>query len=202
MILGIDFDNTLVSYEGMFHAEAVRQGLLPPNSPSHKNGVRDALRRQGREEAFTRLQGLIYGPRLHTAMPHAGARECVARLLEQGVRIFIVSHKSCTPHAGPPHDLHTAASQWLEAQGFVGPGMLLPDQVFFEPTRAEKLQRIASLGCTHFVDDLPECLADAAFPPATERLLFDPQGEHAGSPYARFASWTLLQQWLLGALHA
>ena len=35
---------------------------------------------------------------------------------------------------------------------------------FSSSTLAEKLQRIAQQGCTHFLDDLPELLAEPGFP--------------------------------------
>jgi hypothetical protein len=44
--------------------------------------------------------------------------------------------------------------------------------VFFESTRAEKLSRIAELGCDWFIDDLAEVFSDPAFPPGVRRILF------------------------------
>jgi len=50
--------------------------------------------------------------------------------------------------------------------------------VFLEETRDRKLARIAALGCTHFIDDLPEVLGAAGFPAAVDRILFDPLALH------------------------
>jgi hypothetical protein len=44
--------------------------------------------------------------------------------------------------------------------------------VLFESTRAEKIERIARLGCTHFIDDLPEVLDDPNIPPGVAKVLF------------------------------
>ena len=57
-------------------------------------------------------------------------------------------------------NLRQAALGWMTAQGFFGTsGFAVPaENVFFESTRAEKLARIAALGCTHFIDDLEEVL--------------------------------------------
>jgi hypothetical protein len=50
--------------------------------------------------------------------------------------------------------------------------------VFFEETKEGKLARIAAVGCTTFVDDLPELLGDPRFPAGVRRILFDPARLH------------------------
>lgn len=179
MIVGIDFDNTLACYDGLFHAEAVARGLLPATAPSDKQSVRDMLRAQGREEEWTMLQGHVYGPGLAKAAPYPGARECIAQLLALGAQVYIISHKTPTPYLGPPHNLHAAARQWLWQTGFHAPNLLPEANVFLEPSMAQKCERIATLGCTHFIDDLPEFLADARFPAGIRRILFAPHGNPA-----------------------
>ncbi len=202
MIVGIDFDNTLACYDGLFHAEAVARGLIPPATPTHKLAVRDRLRAQGMEDAWTELQGHVYGPGLAAARPYPGAHECIAALVRADVRIHIVSHKTPYPYLGPRHDLHEAARAWLRQQGFHTPGMLDPADVHLEPTKNGKLARIATLGCTHFVDDLPEFLADPLFPEGSRRILFTPEqearpGNDADAPIP-FRSWTDIMAHLLG----
>ena len=64
MILGVDFDNTLVCYDGLFHAAAVAGGLMPLDAPCDKRGVRQWFIERDREKDFTLLQGEVYGPGL------------------------------------------------------------------------------------------------------------------------------------------
>ena len=45
MRIGIDFDNTIVDYEGAFHAAAMERGLITADLPKTKNSVRDFLNR-------------------------------------------------------------------------------------------------------------------------------------------------------------
>ena len=71
----------------------------------------------------------------------------------------------------------------MTSQGFFGSGGLgfSEDQVFFEGTRDAKIERIRTLGCTHFIDDLEEVFLEASFPPDVEKFLFDswpPLHEH------------------------
>ena len=72
MRIGIDFDNTIVCYDEIFHRLAVERGLIGPDAPRGKSMVRDALRRSGREAEWTRLQGEAYGPRIGEAEVEVG----------------------------------------------------------------------------------------------------------------------------------
>ena len=155
MRIGVDFDNTIICYDGVFHAVAVEQGIVPENVGRTKTEVRDWLRSAGREEAWTELQGLVYGACLSRCRPYADAFSFLAGCLRSNVPVFVVSHKTLYPYLGPRLDLHRAARDWIDAMGLHGTGLAKAD-VYFELTKADKLARIASLGCTHFIDDLPE----------------------------------------------
>ena len=48
--IGIDFDNTIVCYDDVFHEVAREQGLIPNDLPANKGAVRDHLRAIGRED--------------------------------------------------------------------------------------------------------------------------------------------------------
>jgi hypothetical protein len=201
MKLGIDFDNTIVSYDSVFHRVALEQGLIAPDVPATKAAVRQALRDQGCEENWIEMQGYVYGARMLDAEPFPGVLEFFRRALADGRDIAIISHKTRHPYRGPSYDLHQAAHGWLEQQGFYDPARigLGRDRVYFELTKSAKLDRIAQFGCTHFIDDLPEILDDPGFPRPVVRLLFDPAG-HCGhkSDVARFATWNELEQELSG----
>lgn len=192
MRLGVDFDNTIVCYDRVFHQVAAAEGMIPPHAPEGKEQVRDYLRSQGKEEDWIILQGLVYGARLHQAPPFPGVREFFRRAVKRGVEVFIVSHKTRAPFRGPAYDLHQAALDWLDRMGFFDPAGvgLQRERVFLELTKQEKLARIAQLECTHFVDDLPEFLAEPGFPAATFPLLFAPKGRAKGeNRFTRLESW-------------
>ena len=193
MILGVDLDNTLCCYDGLFHAAALEQGLLGDETPPDKTAVRDALRAQGREAEWTQLQGCVYGPGMARAMPYPGAAGCLQRLINQGVRVYIVSHRTRRPHLGPHYDLHAAALDWLRRQGFLGQDLLAREAIFLEESVEAKVARIAGLGCSHFVDDLPQILEHPGFPRQVRGVLFGgaPQKEHA-----QVGSWSELDLFL------
>jgi hypothetical protein len=175
--IGVDFDNTLVCYDRVFHAAALELGLISRQIPESKNHVRDALRRTGKEECWTELQGLVYGMRMKEATPFPGVLDFFAFCREHHIPVFIISHKTHHPIRGPKYDLHLAAMSWLESHGFFDPQRLGLDlgAVLFQQTRQGKLTQIDEAGCSHFIDDLPEFLSEPAFPQTVHRILFDPE---------------------------
>jgi len=190
MRLGFDFDNTLISYDQLFHRVALDKSLILAEIPKQKNAVRDSMRERGIEEEWTRLQGEVYGSRILDGEPYPGMLATLRQLADKNIPMSIVSHKTRFPYLGEPWDLHAAARGWLQKQGFLDAKGLAwsEDQIFFEPTKQEKIARILSLGCTHYVDDLPEILA--MLPTHVERILFAPNQYVQGQPdWKRMSSW-------------
>ena len=190
---GLDFDNTLIRYDGLFHALAVEQKLISPELKADKTVIRDHLRAKGRDEDFTLLQGEVYGSRIRGAEAAPGMLSALISLQALGVELVIVSHKTATPFKGPAYDLHAAARDWLNLQGFFSPEGLgwSQEQVFFEPTKERKAQRIIDLGCTHYVDDLPEILA--MLPETIKRILYSPSGESTWEGGPVMQAWAELE---------
>lgn len=198
-VLGIDFDNTLVSYDGVFHRVASDQGLITPDVGRGKDDVRGYLRKLDREDDWTALQGEVYGARMHLASLYDGAAEAIRKLKAGGARIRIISHKTRFPFKGPRYDLHEAARGFLASRGIAGAAgaLLAPSSVFLELTIEDKLKRIGSEGCAVFIDDLPEILNHPQFPRHVRPVLFDPTDNHAvESRLDRVRSWRDVEQLL------
>lgn len=198
MRIGLDFDNTLVCYDALFRRLAAERNLFPEGVPGDKTSIRDHLRRTGREADWTAMQGEAYGTRIGEAVLFAGAAEFIAEASGAGNEVFVVSHKTRQPFAGPACDLHGAARAWLREQGVAGEGCPIGGEaVYLELTPDAKRERIAALGCDVFVDDLPEFLAADGFAPGVRRILFDPAGVNRGNPLERVESWSQLRTLLL-----
>ncbi len=196
--LGIDFDNTIVCYDGVFHRVALEQGLIPPGVERNKVAVRDWLRRVGKEDAWTQMQGYVYGARMGDAEMYPGVREFLAAARNAGLPMSIVSHKTRHPFLGERYDLHAAATAWVDEflRDDAGP-FVAADRIYFETTKDAKWSRIAATGATHFIDDLPEILLADAFPAGVQRILFDPDAHHGsiGADVRSLQSWSELQIW-------
>ena len=158
--LGLDFDNTLTNYDLLFFTLALEKKLVPKTLAKSKLAVRDFLRASKKEREFTLLQGEVYGKRIFEAKQSEGMFKALKKLKKDGINFYIVSHKSKKPYLGPKYDLHDSAMKWLERNNFFSADGLRmsKDNVYFELTKESKINRIEILGCTHYVDDLPEIL--------------------------------------------
>jgi hypothetical protein len=201
MRIGIDFDNTIACYDGVFHKAALAKGLIPRDLGASKNAVRDHLNGTGRKDAFTELQGYVYGARMDLVAPYPGIHAFVDAARKGGHEVFIVSHKTKTPILGPAYDMHDAARGFLTAQSLSGEGRIPDGNIFFEVTKEAKVSRAATLACDVFIDDLPEILGMAGFPSLARRILFDPERNPAfdSLPYERRHDWTDVRIAVLGA---
>lgn len=192
MLVGLDFDNTIVCYDRLFHQLAVERSLIPFTLPATKQAVRDHLRQRGLEDVWTELQGIAYGPRMVDAELFPGFREFLRCCKRSGREVVIVSHKTRWPFRGEAHDLHAAAHAFLRTSGLYDTARmgLSPNRVFLELTLADKLRRVGTLGCSLFIDDLPEVLAEPTFPDEVEKVLIDFADVHPPSTaYKRLTSW-------------
>ena len=196
MRIGIDFDNTIACYDGVFHAAALERGLITADLGRDKNSVRDHLNGSGRKDDFTELQGYVYGARMDLVSPYPGFAEFITAARKAGHDLFIVSHKTRHPILGPKHDMHAAARGFLTDRRLMGEGpeQIDPAKVFFELTKDEKVARARKLACEAFIDDLPEILAMGGFPEGMRKILFDPENQFAGATvdraqFDRHASW-------------
>src|ERR1700754_5125172 len=143
MRIGIDFDNTIACYDGVFHAAALERGLIPADLGRDKNSVRDHLNGSGRKDDFTELQGYVYGARMDLVSPYPGFADFVAAARKAGHDLFIVRHKTRHPILGPQHAMHAAARGFLTDRGLMGAGatQIASDRLFFELTKEEKVAR-------------------------------------------------------------
>jgi len=174
--IGVDFDNTAVSYDAVLYREARAQGFVPQDVIVSKRTIRDAIRQRpdGKRE-WQRLQALIYGPKIGEGALIPGVRGFFQSCRRRRIPISIVSHK--TEYAGGDSasvNLRQAALRWMQQQRFFEPdGLgLSADDVYFESTRQEKVARIAALGCTHFIDDLEETFLEPGFPAHVHKILY------------------------------
>lgn len=191
MHIGLDFDNTIVSYDALFHKVALEGGWITAEVPVSKVSVRDHLRAAGRESIWTEMQGYVYGARMDEAAAYPGVQDFLVWTREHGIPVSIVSHKTRHPFLGTQYDLHAAARHWisLHLTDANGP-LVVADRVYFELTKESKVQHIASIGCTVYVDDLPEILLAPGFPASAEKILFDPDHHHEAQTLPRSAHWS------------
>ncbi len=189
--IGLDLDNTLISYDQLFHQVALERGLIPRGFTGTKRDIRDNIRllRDG-EMQWQRLQAEVYGPAISGAVAAEGALDFIQMASRSGAALSIVSHKTAVSNLGSEEvNLRDAARGWLHTSGMLGAHGVPEEHLYFESTRAEKIARIIQLGCTHFIDDLEEVFNDPAFPANVERMLLSAAVSVPVGPYRAYASF-------------
>jgi hypothetical protein len=195
MRIGIDFDNTIICYDQVFCDLAKSWQLIDENYQGSKRELRDAIRMLPEGDLiWQRLQGKAYGEQIKNAEIFSGFKEFIAACnADPTIEIFIVSHKTEWGHFDEKRvSLRDAARQWLRDQGFFNQQIpFIPEQnVFFETTREDKIDRIKALRCTHFIDDLVEVLDSTLFPKEVERFLFQPEkNEPSQTSLKHYSNW-------------
>lgn len=189
--IGIDLDNTIIGYDRLFHEMALTHGLIPTTFVGSKREIRDHIRKMPEGDfGWQRLQAIVYGPAIGGATPADGALEFIRHARKHGAELTIVSHKTAWANMGTTSvNLRDAAREWLRGNGFVGDDSVPEGNLYFETTRSEKIARIRSLRCTHFIDDLEEVFNDESFPVGVERMLLAGASTVPAGPYTTFTSF-------------
>ena len=96
MNIGIDFDNTIASYDKLFHEVALDENYIDKSwDGSGKTKLRNYLRSQpDGEKTWMKLQGLVYGKYMHGAKMMPGVANFFLSCKVRNYRILIVSHKT------------------------------------------------------------------------------------------------------------
>lgn len=197
MNIGLDFDNTIVSYDTLFHKIALERKLISCEIPVNKVAIRDHLRASGQEAIWTEMQGYVYGARLDEATSYSGVLDFLKWARNFGHVVYIISHKTRHPFLGPKYDLHEAAYSWVSRHlnDEVGP-LIDKERAFFELSKEEKICRVVKLDCDVFLDDLPEILLAKGFPSNVRKILFDPENNYSAQSYPSLelvSSWVQFQ---------
>lgn len=195
--IGIDFDNTIISYDKVFHKYATKLGLIGPEVERNKQAIRDAIRRlPNGNDQWTELQGLVYGKHVDEADIAPGFDEFIDWCRTRGIKLSIISHKTIYPAMGPQYNLHTAAQKWLEDNDLYERTGIAKDDVIFEEKLQSKLSQIGARGCTHFIDDLPEVLLHSDFPAQVKKILYSQEKRVDGNLLC-FRSWHEIKNYFL-----
>jgi hypothetical protein len=175
MIIGIDFDNTIADYTGVFYNVALALGWLPEHIGQSKNEVKSHFIEQNNEPKWTELQGIVYGKEINKARPYTNCLQVIQSLVNAGHEIHIISHKTLHPIIGEKVNFHTAALNWLEINGLSGSenSPVLTKNIHFNETLQQKIDKIKLLECDVFIDDLIKVINHDYFPKSTKGILFN-----------------------------
>jgi hypothetical protein len=167
-------DNTLIDYSNAVQEYCLNEGL---NECKTLDSLRTLLRRSDTSGRLWQLaQGWLYTDGLSYARAGQGAVELCEFLKNSNMELIIVSHKTThTPDFCGQKPLREIATKWINsselADYFLG-----NEQIYYEATRASKVERIQKLEFNYFVDDLIEVFQEPAYPKAVTSFLLSETG--------------------------
>ena len=190
MIIGIDLDNTIIDYRDSFWLTAISTGIISEDdkkdfsfkkdiSPS-KAQIKHYLKSNKNSDfMWESLQGQVYGKYMHNAKIFPGFANFLLHCKTRGVKVFIVSHKTKFGHNDSSRTpLRETALNFLRKNNFLSNDYgINENNIFFFNTRKAKVNKIANLNCTYFIDDLPQVFEEINFPQKTTKILFEPESE-------------------------
>ncbi len=185
LIIGIDFDNTIITYDKLLHKLAIKKQLIEPVTSQIKKKIRDKIRLlPDGENKWQKLQIDAYGIHIKEAELSNGIDEFFNICKEREIKTYMVSHKTQYPNLNYLKvDLRKAALDWMSKHAFFDKNgfYFKESDVFFESTRKDKIARIKQLKCTHFIDDLEETFFEETFPKDIKRILYSPHEQNFNS---------------------
>ena len=174
MRIGIDIDNTIICYDHVFAAVANSRGFCVQSSAS-KTEVKKWFHERDMHQAFTHLQGEVYGKFIDLANLFDGVLAFIEFAKKSGCHLFLVSHKTRYPLVGEKVDLHKSARNFLIDKNVISKSGVVgvpPNNVFFESSLDRKINRISTLNLDFFIDDLLQVFEHLNFPKTTNFVHF------------------------------
>ncbi len=206
--IGVDFDNTIACYDVVFLKVTQDMGYLLDHSCLTKSQVKQSILELSEGDLlWQKIQGQVYGKYMHQATVYPGFIEFLWLSKLRGDEVCIVSHKSEYGHFDESKTkLRKAAKAWIKEnliKATFSQAFSEANQIHFESTREDKVNRINQIGCDVFIDDLQEVFDEDDFPEKTEKILFsvDIPPQKPTSP-KRFDTWRKIKKYIYDEVEA
>ena len=185
MIIGLDFDNTIISYQKIFYKLALKKKIIPKNISKEKNSVKKYLLAKNLENEWTQIQGEAYGSEIVYAKPYPGLIEFLKYIKKNKFKVYIVSHKTIYPYKGEKINLRNSAFEWIKQYDII---KYIPKRnIYFENSINSKVRKIKQLKCDLFIDDLPSVLE--LLSKKIIKVLFDPNSNNVLNHNHTYKNW-------------
>lgn len=187
MIVGFDFDNTIVNYDNVFFKIALKKKFISKNVLKNKSAIKEYFLKRGKIKNWKILQSEVYSKQVFQAKPYKGFLKILKILLYKKIDVKIISHKTLYPYYGEKINLHSLSKKWIKKN--IKTKLRKKIKVYFEKTETKKILRIKKTKCDFFVDDLESILRQ--LPSKTKKILFSPKNKlkKSNTKFIVISSW-------------
>lgn len=198
--IGIDLDNTIISYDKAFQVGALSKGLIDKSCKLHKKALRDLIRGlPDGEIEWQKLQGYVYGEGINEADLFPGVYRFLWRCKQRKIDVEIVSHKTKFGHFDKNKiSLRDSATNFLKNQGLLDNKNPLIKKVSYKSTRKEKIDYIKENNFELFIDDLEEIVFSEELKNQKGILFSHDNLSNTSSNVSISKSWEDISQKILG----
>ena len=203
MKIGIDLDNTIISYDDAFLNVAKRRDLIDHDFQGSKSEVKQEIKQQkDGEKIWQKLQGQVYGKYIDQANIFPGFKRFHWRCSNQQIPVTIISHKTEYGHYDEEKiSLRMSALSFLEQEGIVNKDKnIFIQNLFFTTTREEKIKTIKHNNFDWFIDDLQEVIFDENLRDLPNKILFSKKTIEQRVGVKFCSSWNEIEYEILGPI--
>ena len=154
MRVGIDLDNTIINYSKVF-LKICNKYNLKINKENPKVKLKTYLRKNISERKWTETQGKVYGKEILNANIFQNFNSFIRFAKKNNIDITIISHKSKYPILGKKINLHLKALQFFKK---INLKLIKNQNIYFENSLKNKIEKIRECECDYFIDDLLDVL--------------------------------------------
>ncbi len=190
MKIGIDLDNTIISYDKVFKIAAKSFDLISDDWSGNKEKLKSCIRQlPDGEKRWQKLQGYVYSEAIENADAFPGVIRFLWRAKNKGHHVFIISHKTEVAHHDSKINLRNPALRWLKEQQLLPESNLgLIKEILFLSTQKEKIKKINELNLDVMIDDLIEIV---------EHPLLDNNIDTIHFGESVYSTWPSIENYLL-----
>jgi hypothetical protein len=190
----IDLDNTVAIYDDIIKKICNDKHIKLPSGYNTKSSISSYLKRNGMNHIWTEFQGLCYGPMMQHAKVADAFIEYAAFAKGLGYSLILVSHKTQFPASGLNFDLRQAAKNWID----LNLGSVF-DEIFFENTFDNKIEKIHSINPDFLIDDLQAVLLKANLGKEKSFLINNVDAPIQSESFVNVGSWrNILETFMFG----
>ena len=200
--IGIDLDNTIISYDKAFQLGAIYSGLVDKSCKLNKKDLRDLIRkRPDGETAWQMLQSYVYGEGINEAVLFPGVYRFLWRCRERKIEVEIVSHKTEFGNFDSKKiSLRDSATSFLINHGLLGDKNSLIKKITYKKSKIEKIDFIKKNNYEFFIDDLEDIIFSKELKNQNKIFFSHDASSNINSKIVIAKSWDEISQNLFGDL--